>query len=207
MDMQGGDSKDLHEIRYKELENTVNKYNAILYTITSNKMDNLKKIIKEEQPKFIFVPFFIDWHPEHIETINILYNVIKMLQYECKIIAYQVSLPVLPDFINAYVPMNKEEFDKKWNYFKKNYKTQIKIPYKRFMYNEKINGCIVNQYACEVFVVCTTKQWLNLYEKNWINEAKKEDIISSLNSISDTRKKLKKIYLKLGIGDKIKDEL
>ena len=108
MDMQGGDSKDLHEIRYKELENTVNKYNAILYTITSNKMDNLKKIIKEEQPKFIFVPFFIDWHPEHIETINILYNVIKMLQYECKIIAYQVSLPVLPDFINAYVPMNKE---------------------------------------------------------------------------------------------------
>ena len=75
------------------------------------------------------------------------------------------------------------------------------------MYNEKINGCIVNQYACEVFVVCTTKQWLNLYEKNWINEAKKEDIISSLNSISDTRKKLKKIYLKLGIGDKIKDEL
>lgn len=207
MDMQGGDSKDLHEIRYKELENTVNKYNAILYTITSNKMDNLKKIIKEEQPKFIFVPFFIDWHPEHIETINILYNVIKMLQYECEIIAYQVSLPVLPDFINAYVPMNKEEFDKKWNYFKKNYKTQIKIPYKRFMYNEKINGCIVNQYACEVFVVCTTKQWLNLYEKNWINEVKKEDIISSLNSISDTRKKLKKIYLKLGIGDKIKDKL
>ena len=169
MDMQGGDSKDLHEIRYKELENTVNKYNAILYTITSNKMDNLKKIIKEEQPKFIFVPFFIDWHPEHIETINILYNVIKMLQYECEIIAYQVSLPVLPDFINAYVPMNKEEFDKKWNYFKKNYKTQIKIPYKRFMYNEKINGRIVNQYACEVFVVCTTKQWLNLYEKNWMN--------------------------------------
>ena len=207
MDMHGGDSKDLHEIRYKELENTVNKYNAILYTITSNKMDNLKKIIKEEQPKFIFVPFFIDWHPEHIETINILYNVIKMLQYECEIIAYQVSLPVLPDFINAYVPMNKEEFDKKWNYFKKNYKTQIKIPYKRFMYNEKINGCIVNQYACEVFVVCTTKQWLNLYEKNWINEVKKEDIISSLNSISDTRKKLKKIYLKLGIGDKIKDKL
>ena len=46
MDMQGGDSKDLHEIRYIELENTVNKYNAILYTITSNKMDNLKKIIK-----------------------------------------------------------------------------------------------------------------------------------------------------------------
>lgn len=202
MDMLGGDTTDLHKIRYKELKKTVDKYNAVLYTITNNKIEKLKKIIKEEQPDSIFVPFFLDWHPEHIETINILFDVMKSIKYECNIISYQVSLPIIREMINAYIPMKKKDFQRKWEYFRKVYKTQTKIPYRRFMYNERINGSIVKQYACEPFVVCTKKQWLKLYEKIRLNEIESQDIVCSLNSISKTRKKLDNVYLKLNINSK-----
>lgn len=194
MNMQGGDSEQLHKVRYEELEKTAKKFGAKLCTLSNNKVDELKTIIIKEKPKFIFVPFFIDWHPEHIETINILYNAIQMTNYEGNIIAYQVSLPMLSNMINKTLPMNKEEFKYKWKYFKDIYKTQTTIPYERFKYNERINGKLVNTYACEPYLVCSIEEWISYYKKWKINEKDREYIIDNLNSIGIIRKKLRDIY-------------
>lgn len=194
MNMPGGDSDQLHKIRYKELEKTAKKFGAKLCTLSNDKVDGLKTIIINKKPKVIFVPFFIDWHPEHIETINILYNAINLTNYEGKIITYQVSLPMLPKMINKILPMNEAEFKYKWKYFKDIYQTQTTIPYKRFKYNERINGNLVNTYACEPYLVCSVEEWINYYKRWKINEKDRKYIMNNLNSITSIRKKLRDIY-------------
>lgn len=195
MDMQGGDNKELHEQRLKEIHKVSEKYNISLINIKEKKGFKLNEYINQYKPKMVFVPFFIDWHNEHVETIEILYEAIKQgIDDKFKIAMYQVSLPILPEKINSFVPMNKSETIKKWNFFKSNYRTQVKIPYKRFYYNEKINGSIFKSYAAEVYSIYEVDKWLDDIKKWKITDSEKETLITNINSISKVRRELQKVY-------------
>lgn len=195
MDMPGRDSTEIHAIRYKELYKTAEKYNLKLYNISKNKTEQLKGIINKEKPDAIFLPFLIDWHEEHIDVAQILSEAIEKIQYQdIQICMYQVSVPIPQEEINVILPMNKKQVKEKWSFFKKNYQTQLIIPYKRFFYNERINGNLIDTYAAEVYSVKKANLWIKKQEKWKITDSEKETLITNINSISKVRRELQKVY-------------
>ena len=194
LNMQGNDSDNIHKVRYNELKNTSIKYDKELITIKSEKVTKLKEIIDETKPKMIFVPSFIDWHEEHQEVINILYNAIKEIKNEFDIVMYQVSVPIHYKFVNYAIPMAKAQLKNKWKYFRNNYKTQKYFPYKRFMLNEKINGRILNTFASEVYITLSKNEWKDI--KEIINNSEISKLKNNLQSISKMRKESEELYEK-----------
>lgn len=167
MDMPGGDEKIVHEARYKELLKISELCNKPLLKVGLNKLLSLIEIIKKEKPQIICVPFFFDWHPEHIEVMNVLKQALLILDYDVDIAMYQVSMPIPRNCITHINPMSKIEWKRKWKTFEEIYKSQIGIPYKRFAINERVNGAICGSYAGESFVFCNASVWLANYE-DWL---------------------------------------
>ncbi len=197
MDMQGNDSKELHSVRLNELKTTAKKFNKKLITISNNKEQQLAEIIEKEKINMVLLPFFIDWHDEHIAVMKYLYEAIKCMQYDnFNIAMYQVSVPIIEKEITHYLPMDKKNFQKKWNYFRETYKTQKAIPCKRFGINEKTNGRYTSAYASEVYSVNTIEQWKQKYKKFKLSNNDKECLNKSLNQLITIRKEAKSIYEK-----------
>ena len=94
MDMNGGDDKVLHEARYNELSKISTLYKKPLLKIGLNKSLSLIETITKEKPQMICVPFFFDWHPEHIEVMGMLRLALLNLEYDVDIAMYQVSMPI-----------------------------------------------------------------------------------------------------------------
>ena len=92
-----------------------------------DKVIGLVSVIKEFKPNVIYVPYFIDWHEEHILTMQLLASalkeLLKNLREKILVAMYQVSVPIDSCFINASIPMNKKDLIKKWEVFKSFYKT------------------------------------------------------------------------------------
>ena len=93
MDMSGSDSKETHKLRYNEMASTATVYGIKFITLAGNKVQKLSEVIKKEKPKYICVPYFIDWHNEHIEVMNALKKAINdtnnnydILMYHCQCI-------------------------------------------------------------------------------------------------------------------------
>ncbi len=199
MDMQGGDSKQMHEIRVNELGRIASRYNRNLVTIGEDKDGELSKLITSLRPDIIFVPFFMDWHEEHVAVMQCLKTALEAYQDVLKnsklqIAMYQVSLPIVTDAVTHCVPLDKNQWKEKWTVFEEIYKTQVVIPYKRFAYNEHINGKIASSFAAEVFVVSDAQKWQHDYEKMLFTEDEKTRINAALQNITETRKLLKDFY-------------
>lgn len=192
MDMQGNDKKEVHIKRFNELKKTAEKYNIKLETVDDEKIKYINNIIIKEKPQYVCIPYFIDWHNEHIEVMKYLAEAIENTN-EIKIIMYQVSVPILKEDITHYFPLTKKEWKNKWEYFKKNYKTQIDFPRERFAINEKINGKYFDVYAAEVFSIIKSKEWEKKYIKKILKENEKKELKESLHSIKKTRDLVKKI--------------
>ena len=107
MDMNGGDDKFLHEARYNELLKISTLYNKPLLKVGLSRSLSLIEIIKKEKPQMICVPFFFDWHPEHIEVMGILRQALLNLEYDVDIAMYQVSMPIPRNCITHINPMSK----------------------------------------------------------------------------------------------------
>lgn len=197
MNMSGGDNEIMHKRRIDEMKKNCDENNLIFEDILEKKKENLVKIIKKIKPDAIFSPFFIDWHKEHLKSIDLLYNSLKESKYNGLIYSYQVSLPLLVKKANCYIPMSKTEFNKKWNDFKRIYNSQIKIPYRRFMFNEIINGKYTGSYACELFFMLNTTKWINMYESINKKNISYNKLYDDINSIRKTRNNLEKIYNEL----------
>lgn len=194
MDMQGGDSSALHNHRLRELEQIAKKYAVKLITVSSFKEQSLYKIINYFDPHYLYLPFFFDWHEEHIMTMRILHNVLLGNDYKFNIVMYQVSLPIIPKICTHYYPLKKQEFVSKWSIFHEFYKSQLRIPYKRFSINERINGAYVKEYAAEFFCLTSVTEWL-LNINNWIlSDYEKSLILRNLLKINSTRRLLTDFY-------------
>ncbi len=192
MNMLGNDSDKIHKLRYKEMLYTASKYKLKLITLDENKKMELKKIITEYKPKYICIPYYIDWHEEHIEVMNNLKDAITNMN-NIKIIMYQVSLPMYNEDITNYSILSKKEWRNKWNYFVSTYKTQESFPYYRFATNERINGKIFNTFAVEVYSIISVDEWINMITKKVLTKEQKNIVKKELHSITKTREYLHSI--------------
>lgn len=192
MDMNGGDGKVLHEARYNELSKISILYNKPLLKVGLNKSLSLIETIKNEKPELICVPFFFDWHPEHIEVMGILRQALLNLKYDVDIAMYQVSMPIPRNCITHIYPMPKSEWKQKWKTFEEIYKSQTGIPYKRFAINERVNGAICGSYAGESFVCCKASVWLENYEDWLLTLEEIKEARMNLQSIEKINKSVKK---------------
>lgn len=187
-DMDGGDTPSIHNKRKDELRRISEMFNHPLYIIGKNKANDLLQIIEQKSPNYILVPFFYDWHPEHIMVMNVLEQLLKSETLKSNVLMYQVSVPIGTKWINRVMPMSKQDLKEKWNVFKNVYKTQLHLPSFRFAMNEHINGFFSRSFAAEVFVHLTGKEWLD--QKTNITEKAlkdKELILSNLNNIQKIR--------------------
>lgn len=190
MDMPGGDSEEMHQTRYRELSALAAKYNKPLLTIGTYKSDSLRELIETNKPDYICLPFFFDWHPEHIQVMQYLREALENVSFAVKIMMYQVSLPLHPKVINCSVPLKKSDFLDKWNVFEEIYKTQTKIAFRRFMANEQINGALDGSYASEVYCVMTKEEWIDNFDKFLLSDKETQDVKIELQDISITRNKV-----------------
>jgi LmbE family N-acetylglucosaminyl deacetylase len=123
----------------------------------------LVRIIKAYQPRIIYVPTFLDPHPDHLNTAKILAKALEFLNYQCWIFSYEIWSPI---YVNRLVII-----DKVLNFKKraiKIYKSQLKDrPYLQAIlglnqYRAKIFD--IGNYA-EGFFVCDTRTYLRLINK------------------------------------------
>ena len=190
MDMPGGDTNEMHQIRYREMSTLVSKYNKTLLTVGQDKVGSLRGYIDKEKPDCICLPFFFDWHPEHVQVMQYLREALSVVTYEGIVLMYQVSLPLHPDMINCSVPLNKKGFLEKWEVFEEIYKTQTKIAFRRFMANEQINGALNGTYAAEVYCSMTKTEWNDKFNIFLLSEKETMDVKTTLQDISITRNKV-----------------
>lgn len=199
VNMSGGDSEEMHLKRKEELKNTSRLFGA---NLIETSIDTLSNIIVDEMPDAICVPFYMDWHDEHLRVLEEISTNLSTLPPKIKVFSYQVSVPIPNKFINYSIPMTKKEHKKKWNYFKTNYKTQVIIPFMRFASNEIVNGGCIGAYSAEVFRVSPSLEiWNNEYKKYRLPEDERKTVIKSLHSIKETRGLLLKY-----IGERDKNE-
>lgn len=161
MDMIGDNDNKTRALRFKEMQKIANRYNRELIKVGDNKLDSLSKIIDRANPSYIAVPFFIDWHNEHIDTINILKN--ALFDYDGDIICYQVSCPIPISYVTDVYPLSKKAWKRKWQLFRDNYRTQKFFPWKRFAAIERAEGGFANEYAANVFSIFNVKDWKNAF--------------------------------------------
>jgi len=198
MNMMGGDTEDIHHIRRQEMLAIANRYNSDVVLISgkkSDKIEELATLINDIKPDFVCIPFYYDWHSEHLETREILYEALRVLcsdsglQYinKMNIIEYQVSVPIPVDCITHCMKMTQEDQDEKWEIFHRTYKTQDFFPIWRFKYNEYISGKLCGAYACENFVFSTAKLWMSSFVDNVISEQQRMKIMKDFRDIAKIR--------------------
>ncbi|WP_281532028.1 hypothetical protein [Anaerocolumna aminovalerica] len=196
MDMQGGDTEELHKRRYSELSRTAQINNVPIENVNGSvgqKIVRLSSLIREIKPQYICVPFYYDWHSEHLEVIRILYEALsKLKNYEeifldVKILMYQVSVPISQQLITHCLAMSKKEQKDKWNMFRMVYKTQSFFPVRRYIYNEYISGGLCNAYAAEVFVCEKCLNWMAIIKSRTIDESKRKLLEENFTDIKKIR--------------------
>ncbi|MBU1627008.1 PIG-L family deacetylase [bacterium] len=62
-------------------------------------VDKTAEILKEISPDAIYIPFFIDFHKDHVETSVILLKGLNRSKFKGKCIAYEVNSPIFPNTI------------------------------------------------------------------------------------------------------------
>ena len=192
MDMSGGDSTEIHFQRSEEIKKIADMNCTRL--IFFKDMRHFADVIRFEKPDVIMLPFFVDWHDEHIEVMNrlkaVLQNNIELM--EIKIGMYQVTLPILPECITDCYKMTYKEWKFKWKVFKEIYRTQSNFPYYRVAMNERINGKLMGSFAGEVYSFADANDWINKFEYMIPSSASRKVFIPKLNDILDERQELKK---------------
>lgn len=196
LDMPGDDSMDLHLARRLEMSAIASLYNHRIYDLKKDKVSSLVSILNRNPISQVFVPFFFDWHEEHIEVMCILKDALESANdiLDIQIAMYPVSCPLPLELMNYGENMSREDWVKKWTLFKKYYPSQITIPYKRFAINDKISGSSVGCFAIEPYCVVTAREWLDMYTNYLLSESEKSKLKQNLNNIKKTRNLINKFY-------------
>lgn len=163
MDMHGGDSEELHTLRFKEMQCVAKEIGYELITTGQDKEDFLCQFLIDNAIDLVMLPCYYDWHDEHFEVMEILSHAVEKSGYDGLIGMYQVSLPIPFQKINYGLPMKKKELRYKWICLKKFYGSQSFLPVRRFMINEHINGKLSGSYALEAYSVQDFNTWKNGY--------------------------------------------
>ena len=193
LDMPGGDSTIIHEKRKTELLNAAKYLKRNILNIGFDKSKRLESVIREWDCTELFIPFFIDWHPEHLEVNHIIEEAIKNLDKNITIYKYQVSVPIRLCDVNEVLAMTKRDSQNKWLLFKRFYRTQLHLPVKRFILQERINGAFSDSYSAEVFCRMDREEWLAVKSKYQLTDLQRKELLKGLNNIGKTRENVERI--------------
>ena len=185
MNMQGGDSSDVHMLRKKEMENTAQRSNRKF--ILCNNSPELVEIIKKETPTHIVLPYINDWHEEHIQVMKRLYDALMVLNENVEIVMCQITIPITIFNITHCNLMDKRYWEAKWDYFRKNYHTQKNFPWYRVACHERLNGKFVNSFAAEVFCTLPSNKWKSVFEKYLPTKSFQELLLKNMGSLKSIR--------------------
>lgn len=184
MNMPGGDDGEVHSLRKKELGRLSEKFKIPIEEVDND--NNLEIIIQRYRPRFIFVPYFIDWHEEHQHVISLLNKTLRRFDslglHNLYIMMYQVSVPILPSAINITYSMSYNQWRYKWDMFTELYPSQRYISYNRFRFNEIVNG-FHKSFAAEPYCCMPYNDWYRLFE-NWkYDKTSMHKILNNLSSL------------------------
>ena len=145
----------------------LNKFNLVSIDSANRKGDLIS--VLQKQYTSIFIPSYVDWHPEHRETFKIFAETYMLLRSQIKstIYLYNISVPHLNNtWCIKIMPMTKKEQFYKWDVFGRIYLSQD-MPIFRYKLQERINAFFVKKYASELFVEMTEemfKEGLNVLD-------------------------------------------
>ena len=192
MDMPGGDDVSLHKKRYLEMEGVAQRYKTQLLVATGDKKSFLIDYLSKNIVDMVFIPSFFDWHDEHISVMEIFDSAAREVGYKGLVAMYQVSIPIPPSFITHCSGMSKLELKNKWRNLRKYYPSQKRLPFKRFLINERINGAIIREYAIEAYAVMNFEKWSSCLKTYMFNGPEREFLYSKLQDIGKIRKMISK---------------
>ncbi|GAA0487044.1 hypothetical protein GCM10008986_10610 [Salinibacillus aidingensis] len=68
--------------------------------------EKLKSIIEKIQPDLIYCTPFVDAHPDHVATGEILSDTLRQMNYSCMVRLYEINCPIPPDEINCIIDIS-----------------------------------------------------------------------------------------------------
>ena len=194
MNMSGGDNDEVHQKRYDEIKKGVESNGRQLFKVSEDKLGSLIDIIVSIHPDYIIVPYYFDWHEEHIAVMQLLKQVLVASKYQCNILMYQVSVPIPKKACNVCIPMSKKEQSEKWFFFHEVYKTQSFMPVKRFMAYERIEGGLVGSHSAEVYSLISTVEWIDKLDTCILEKSVRHELQVQLNDMRYVINKINCIY-------------
>ncbi len=69
-------------------------------------VEKVMDLVEQIQPDVVFVPFFLDYHLDHIETNRIFIEAARKAGWEMSLLAYQIQCPLSPGTINRIVDID-----------------------------------------------------------------------------------------------------
>ncbi|OUQ27968.1 hypothetical protein B5E77_03895 [Lachnoclostridium sp. An131] len=191
-----GSNKTLKNERIREREFTkmAQKMKANFYKIQN--VEQLNKIVRDNNIQEIYLPSLIDWHYEHRLVNYMLLECSILSEKNIKLFWYTISVPLMTSKSKFFVPMNKKEQNKKYKCFKRIYKSQRYMPIKRFKFQEKLEGKLINKYAAESFIHINTKEWEIITQKFFELEEQNSNLLIEINKLKDYINSIKKIRSK-----------
>jgi len=185
-------------VRLTELNQIQKKYGFNQFNSNSyEEYSDLERLISTRNHTDIFLPFPLDWHPEHIKISTILQPIIKKLGLENKLkfYFYHISVPLPVDVPFYFVSLSKKDLQEKQNTFNAIYKSQYNTPIKRLNYQNRINALGSSYYAKENFAHLDYNQWVSLLgyiDKNYNEKIK--PLIFTIDNMKKTRNLANSIY-------------
>lgn len=201
MDMIGGDDEELHRTRRKEAEFAAQKYGYRFVTVRDG-INDLARILLDEQPNCVFLPSYLDWHEEHIAVMQLFKQAAMKSDYDKTVAIYQVSLPIPADLINCGYEMSHSQLTEKWSELKRLYPSQSFLPVRRFMLNEQINGGITSTYALEAYSLMNGLTWEQNLDKMILEPDVRRELKNHLQEIRFIRETLEERSLRIKITDR-----
>lgn len=180
------------KIRQQELEKLRDLFSFNLYISQSyNDYSDLLKLLQENNYTHIFLPTFIDYHPEHIKISSVLKNIIlkQNLTIEADLFFYQIAIPLPKELDLYYSIMNKKDYQNKTLIFDEIYRSQKNTPIRRMNIQNRINACGTKNYALEVYAKIETTQWLKIMTSvENLKETFMKELTINIGKLLKTRK-------------------
>lgn len=126
--------------------------------------EELEAIIREDQPQYIFLPAFIDWHDEH-RLVNLkLYSILNRIPFDGKIGWYNVSIPIPGLYTTSLFPISRNEQNEKWDCFEKFYSSQKNLDICRFKFIEA--NCRFKKLGiAEKYIIMDKEIWFSAIKR------------------------------------------
>lgn len=209
------DSIRLGDARKKELQNIANKLgvNEVIsldfpdgnLQCGRSEVLKVKNLILQCRPNVIYTPFFCDTHRDHITTSLILSNVLKELNFNCEIRAYEVQTPMTSLIFNSFYEISHlKEFKRE---LLLSFKSQT-LEFENIFLGWKVNGFFIKSVShVEVFLIISSNLYIKLIEKYINNIEDIKDISEKFYSSGSTAKILLTYIKGYKIRNKIKQDI